>query len=123
MSTAPALSTEGLGKQYGAHWALHDCTLEVPAGHLAALVETPQRLAAMAALAFAGLVPSAMQASTPSAPLVIEGLGKGTAVLNGPWQFHPGDDPAWANPAFDSSDWEHLAADRPWGSRRIESRR
>jgi diguanylate cyclase (GGDEF)-like protein len=73
------------------------------------------RIAAMAALAFAGLVPSAMQASTPSAPLVIEGLGKGTAVLNGPWQFHPGDDPAWANPAFDSSDWEHLAADRPWG--------
>jgi hypothetical protein len=31
------------------------------------------------------------------------------------WQFHLGDDPAWANPAFDSSDWEHLAADRPWG--------
>jgi ABC-2 type transport system ATP-binding protein len=38
MSTAPALSTEGLGKQYGAHWALEDCTLEVPAGSVTALV-------------------------------------------------------------------------------------
>ena len=48
-------------------------------------------------------------------PLVIEGLGKGTFTLSGPWQFHVGDDPAWANPAFDSSGWEQLTADRPWG--------
>ena len=38
MSTAPALSTQGLGKRYGAHWALRDCTLEVPAGSVTALV-------------------------------------------------------------------------------------
>jgi ABC-2 type transport system ATP-binding protein len=38
VNTAPALSTEGLGKQYGAHWALRDCTLEVPAGTVTALV-------------------------------------------------------------------------------------
>jgi diguanylate cyclase (GGDEF)-like protein len=61
----------------------------------------------------------ASQAGTKSdavAPLVIEGLGKGTVPLNGPWQFHPGDDLAWASPAFDSSGWEQLSAARPWGS-------
>jgi diguanylate cyclase (GGDEF)-like protein len=51
----------------------------------------------------------------PPAPQLIEGLGKGTFTLNGPWQFHPGDDPAWATPSFDSSGWEQLNADKPWG--------
>lgn len=34
----PALSTDGLGKQYGTQWALRDCTLTIPAGRVAALV-------------------------------------------------------------------------------------
>ena len=33
-----ALQTEGLGKRYGSNWALRDCTLEVPAGTVTALV-------------------------------------------------------------------------------------
>ena len=33
-----ALATRGLGKRYGRNWALSDCTLEVPAGHVAGLV-------------------------------------------------------------------------------------
>jgi ABC-2 type transport system ATP-binding protein len=33
-----ALATRGLGKRYGRRWALSDCTLEVPAGHVAGLV-------------------------------------------------------------------------------------
>ena len=33
-----AVSTRALGKRYGRHWALSDCTLEVPAGHVVALV-------------------------------------------------------------------------------------
>jgi ABC-2 type transport system ATP-binding protein len=37
MST-PALSTDGLGKRYGSSWALRDCTLELPAGTVTALV-------------------------------------------------------------------------------------
>ncbi|MGD0737874.1 MAG: diguanylate cyclase [Terracidiphilus sp.] len=53
--------------------------------------------------------------STPFAPVVIEGLGTGTYALSGPWQFHPGDDPAWASPTFNSSDWEQLSASQPWG--------
>jgi diguanylate cyclase len=76
------------------------------------------RIATMAILALAACGLDGMQASTklaPAAPLVIEGLGKGTFTLNGPWQFHPGDDPAWAAPSFDSSDWEQLSGDKPWG--------
>ena len=33
-----AVVTDGLGKRYGANWALRDCTLEVPAGSVTALV-------------------------------------------------------------------------------------
>lgn len=33
-----ALETTGLGKRYGGTWALHDCTLALPAGRVAALV-------------------------------------------------------------------------------------
>jgi ABC-2 type transport system ATP-binding protein len=32
------IETSGLGKRYGKTWALEDCTLTLPAGHLAALV-------------------------------------------------------------------------------------
>ena len=32
------IQTTGLGKRYGHSWALHDCTLNIPAGHLTALV-------------------------------------------------------------------------------------
>ncbi len=33
-----ALETTGLGKRYGRQWALGDCTLSLPVGHVAALV-------------------------------------------------------------------------------------
>ena len=33
-----ALRTEGLGRRYGAKWALRDCTLEIPEGTVTALV-------------------------------------------------------------------------------------
>ena len=33
-----ALQTTALGKRYGGHWALRDCTLDLPAGRVAALV-------------------------------------------------------------------------------------
>ncbi len=76
------------------------------------------RTAAIILLVFATQWVHAAQASTKSAagaPLVIEALGKGTFTLSGPWQFHPGDDLAWSSPTFDSSNWEQLSADRPWG--------
>jgi hypothetical protein len=62
-----------------------------------------------------------MKAATPASstksgtPLVLDGLGKDAAPLDGPWQFHMGDDPTWANPNLDDSQWEQLTADKPWG--------
>jgi hypothetical protein len=62
----------------------------------------------------------AAPAQTPNAAsahtLVIDGLGKGVAPLDGPWQFHMGDDPAWAAPGYDDSHWEQLTADKTWGA-------
>lgn len=43
------------------------------------------------------------------------GIGTGTRAISGMWQFHLGDDPAWAQPSFDDSSWEQLPADQPWG--------
>jgi diguanylate cyclase (GGDEF)-like protein len=77
-----------------------------------------RRLMAIALFAFAlplARATKATSAGTAASPLRVEDLGKGTFSLSGPWQFHPGDDPAWASPAFDSSGWEQLSADQPWG--------
>jgi ABC-2 type transport system ATP-binding protein len=38
MNDSPALEATALGKRYGSTWALHDCTLTVPAGSVTALV-------------------------------------------------------------------------------------
>jgi hypothetical protein len=55
------------------------------------------------------------RAATLPAPLNVEGLGKGTVALDGDWQFHLGDDPAWASPTLDDSNWERIGVDKPWG--------
>ena len=36
------------------------------------------------------------------------------AVLDGLWRFHTGDDPHWADPAFDDSSWALLRSDDSW---------
>jgi hypothetical protein len=52
----------------------------------------------------------------PAVPvLVVDNLGKGAAPLDGPWQFHPGDDPAWAAASFDDSSWGQVTGDKPLG--------
>jgi Stage II sporulation protein E (SpoIIE) len=67
----------------------------------------------------AAVVPPAA-ISTPPVVLTIEGLGKGVAPLDGPWQFHLGDDPTWATPGIDDATgrngWKQLTADAPWGT-------
>lgn len=47
--------------------------------------------------------------------LVLHNPGSGAVPLDGIWQFHTGDNPAWANPSFDDAHWEQLTADKPWG--------
>ena len=71
-------------------------------------------------LACAGQAPAPTPVTTAalaaaSDTLVVNGLGKGTAPLDGPWAFHFGDDPAWASAGFDDSGWARIAADKPWG--------
>ncbi len=42
--------------------------------------------------------------------------GSGSVAVTGKWQFHTGDDVAWASPAFNDSGWEQLSGDQTWGS-------
>jgi hypothetical protein len=56
------------------------------------------------------------QTDTYAAPIVAEGVGKGTIALDGKWQFHLGDNAAWASPDLDDSRWELITADKPWGA-------
>jgi len=62
-------------------------------------------------------VAQTQQPTAPSAaaPLVVQGLGETTAPVGGAWQFHTGDDPAWASPTLDDSKWEGIRVDKPWG--------
>lgn len=39
---------------------------------------------------------------------VAVGLGEAVVTLTGPWRFHLGDDPRWADPGFDDSNWEPM---------------
>ncbi len=56
-------------------------------------------------------------APSPSGdPFLVANLGQATVPLDGLWQFHLGDDPAWSSPTFDDSHWEQLTADKPWGA-------
>jgi len=48
--------------------------------------------------------------------LVISGIGRAAAPVDGAWQFHLGDDVRWAQPGFDDSGWETISADEPWGA-------
>jgi hypothetical protein len=43
-------------------------------------------------------------------------LGNATAELTGPWRFHTGDDPAWAQPDFNDSAWSTMDLTPPKGS-------
>jgi hypothetical protein len=62
---------------------------------------------------------SPQAATTTPVPLKIEAIGKGSVALDGPWQFHLGDDPGWSSPEIDDATghdgWEQIAADGPWG--------
>ena len=66
------------------------------------------------------LAPATFKAQVPaihSSPTihVLEGFGKGALALDGPWQFHLGDDMRWAAPDFNDAGWEQLTADKQWG--------
>ncbi len=58
--------------------------------------------------------PTAEQAQTQV--LVVRGIGNGIVPLDGPWQFHLGDDLKWAQASTDDSHWETILTDSPWGA-------
>jgi hypothetical protein len=47
-------------------------------------------------------------------PFVLDGLGHATTLLNGQWQFHIGDNLAWASPTLDDSTWQPIQTGRSW---------
>lgn len=53
--------------------------------------------------------------------LEVTDLGKGTAPVDGNWQFHLGDDLTWAATSFDDSLWDKLTTDKPWGTQNYDS--
>jgi Stage II sporulation protein E (SpoIIE) len=75
---------------------------------------------------FAALAPEAQAQQASGANMqshsmfVADGLGKGAVSLDGPWQFHLGDDTSWADQELDDATghkgWEQIAADKPWGA-------
>ena len=61
-----------------------------------------------------GAAPVPARPTGPATPFVATGLGKDTVAIDGPWAFQPGDNPAWASPDFDDTNWAHIATDRSW---------
>jgi Stage II sporulation protein E (SpoIIE) len=61
-----------------------------------------------------------LQAASGAPVLRVDGLGKGVAPLDGPWQFHIGDNTAWALPNIRDDDpgagWEQINANKTWGA-------
>jgi hypothetical protein len=77
-------------------------------------------LGCVAGLCALAMAPRCGAVVTPATTLTIEDLGKGTAKLDGPWQFHLGDDAGWAAVGVDDAagqgGWETLTADTGWGT-------
>lgn len=49
-------------------------------------------------------------------PARLEGLGEeGLTLLTFAWRYHPGDDPRWADPAFNDAGWEPVEPQMPAG--------
>jgi hypothetical protein len=61
-----------------------------------------------------GLVTASVAHAAKPEPLLLQGLGRTSLPLDGAWQFHEGDDLAWAAPAFDDSTWQAIEVGRTW---------
>ncbi|HEV2179710.1 MAG TPA: hypothetical protein VGR59_05295 [Gemmatimonadaceae bacterium] len=72
-------------------------------------LETTMALATLSA----GIGAAPTHAQRPAdAPTSVAGiritLGHAMVPLDGPWRFHTGDDPRWADPTFDDTSWESV---------------
>ena len=48
--------------------------------------------------------------------LSVGNIGHSAVPIDGEWQYHLGDAPRWADPAYDDSNWEHITTDKTWGA-------
>lgn len=68
-------------------------------------MRVPQILGSIVCMAGLALCTSATAAISNASPTA---LGRSMLPLDGPWKFHTGDDPHWADPGFDDSSWEDV---------------
>jgi len=79
-----------------------------------------QVLALALTLVFAACAQAQISAPAPTSPLHspatfdLDRDREHSAVLDGLWRFHTGDDPRWADPSFDDSNWPLVRSDRSW---------
>jgi Stage II sporulation protein E (SpoIIE) len=86
-------------------------------------IRSPFAILLLGLLLFGFHLSFAYAQALPTPPVVtIDGLGKGTVDLSGPWRFHIGDDLHWAEPGLNDTPgengWETILTDRPWGAQR-----
>jgi hypothetical protein len=84
-------------------------------------IRSPFAILLLALPLFGFQLPIARAQALPAPSVVtIDGLGKGTVDLSGPWRFHIGDDLHWAEPGFNDTPgengWETILVDRRWGA-------
>jgi phosphoserine phosphatase RsbU/P len=80
----------------------------LPARHLAVRLSSLRR-----ALILTLLVAIASPLLLHAQFLAVPQLG-GPVEIAAPWRFHTGDNPQWASPDFDDSQWSLLRMDKPW---------
>jgi phosphoserine phosphatase RsbU/P len=68
----------------------------------------------LGALPVAAQSPAVNPAPQPiSAPATLPAGVRGIVTLDGGWRFRTGDDPRWADPAFDDSNWQPVTLGQP----------
>jgi hypothetical protein len=60
------------------------------------------------------LVPVSTLAQTSAAIFDMNKDRESVVLLDGQWHFHPGDDPHWADPAMDDSQWPLISSAKSW---------
>ena len=63
----------------------------------------------------------AAQPATATAPTPAPERIHGVMILDGPWRFQVGDDPRWADPAYDDSAWSNIALSKSLTEQGFES--
>jgi ABC-2 type transport system ATP-binding protein len=111
------IETRGLGKRYGRTWALRDCTLGIPGGHVVALVG-PNGAGKTTLLQLA----TGLTVPTSGTITVADGLPAGSRDALDRIAFVAQDAPLYRN--LPVADMLHLARNlnRRWDQRRAESR-